>query len=140
MKSPELRSSRWVLGLAIFAIFFGLLTLFSGGSVLFNTEAQQLAGNYVGFVLWFNFLTGFAYVMAGVGLWMMQRWSIWLSFAIAAASLIVFVAFGLHILTGGGYEMRTVAAMSLRTSVWLIISVVAYKNLTPTPLEIQNLY
>jgi hypothetical protein len=32
-------------------------------------------------------------------------------------------------LSGGSYEMRTVAAMSLRTVVWLIISAVAYKNL-----------
>ena len=132
MKSPELKRSRWVGGLAIFAVLFGLLTIISGGSALFNAEAQKLAGNYVGFVLWFNFLAGFAYVVAGVGLWRMQRWSMWLSFAIAAGSLIVLAAFGLHILTGGSYEMRTVAAMSLRTVVWLIISAVAYKNLNPT--------
>ena len=138
MKSFKLKRSRWVGGLAIFAVLFGLLTIVSGGRALFNTEAQQAAGNYVGFVLWFNFLAGFAYVIAGVGLWRMQRWSMWLSFVIAAASLIVFAALGIHILTGGSYEMRTVAAMSLRTVVWLIISAVAYKNLNPAP-EIQNL-
>jgi len=138
MKSQELKRSRWVGGLAIFAVLFGLLTIVSGGSTLFNAEAQQLAGNYVGFVLWFNFLAGFAYVIAGVGLWRMQRWSMWLSFAIAAASFLVFAAFSLHISTGGSYEMRTVAAMTLRTVVWLIISAVAYKNLNPAP-EIQNL-
>ena len=137
MKSLELKRSRWVGGLAIFAVLFGLLTIVSGGSALFNAEAQQAAGNYVGFVLWFNFLAGFAYVVAGVGLWCKQPWSVWLSFAIAAASFIVLAAFGLHILTGGSYEMRTVAAMSLRTVVWLVISAVAYKNLKPTP-EIQN--
>ena len=136
MKSLELKRSRWVGGLAIFAVLFGLLTIVSGGSALFNAEAQQAAGNYVGFVLWFNFLAGFAYVVAGVGLWCKQPWSVWLSFAIAAASFIVLAAFGLHILTGGSYEMRTVAAMSLRTVVWLIISAVAYQNLNPTP-EIQ---
>jgi hypothetical protein len=138
MKSPELKRSHWVRGLAILAVLFGLLTIVSGGSALFNTEAQQAAGNYVGFVLWFNFLAGFAYVIAGVGLWRMQRWAMWLSFAIAIASLIVFAAFGLHILSGGRYEMRTVAAMSLRTVVWLIIAAVAYKNQNPT-LYIQNL-
>ena len=132
MKSPELKRSRWVGGLAIFAVLFGLLTIISGGSALFNAEAQKLAGNYVGFVLWFNFLAGFTYVVAGVGLWRMQRWSMWLSFAIAAGSLFVLVAFGLYILTGDSYEMRTVAAMSLRTVVWLVISAVAYKNLNPS--------
>ena len=117
---------------ALFAIVFGLLTIISGGSVLFTTGAQQLAGNTVGFVLWFNFLAGFAYVIAGVGLWRRLRWAMWLSVAIATASLIVFAAFGLHILSGGSYEMRTVAAMSLRTVVWLIISATAYQNLKPT--------
>ena len=138
MKSPELERSRWVGGLAIFAILFGLLTIISGGSALFNAEAQQAAGNYVGFVLWFNFLAGFAYVIAGVGLWRMQPWSMWLSFAIVAANLVIFATFGLHILSGGSYEMRTVAAMSLRTVVWLMISAIAYKNLNPNA-EIQNL-
>ena len=129
MNSLELKRSRWVGGLAIIAILFGLPTIVSGGSALFNAETQQAAGNYVGFVLWFNFLAGFAYVIAGVGLWRMQRWSMWLSFVIAAGSLIVLAAFVLHVLTGGSYEMRTVAAMSLRTVVWLITSAVAYKNL-----------
>ena len=131
MKSLKLKRSRWVGATALFAVLFGLLTIISGGRVLFNVEAQQAAGSYVAFVLWFNFLVGFAYIIAGVGLWTWQRWSMWLSFSIAAASLIVFAAFGLHILTGGSYEMRTIAAMSLRTVVWLIISAVAYHNLNP---------
>lgn len=129
MKTFELKHLSWVRATALFALLFGLLTIISGGSVLFNSEARQLAGNYVGFVLWFNFLAGFAYVIAGIGLWAWQRWSIWLSFSIAVASLIVFVAFGWHILSGGGYEGRTIAAMSLRTVVWFIIFAVAYKNL-----------
>lgn len=35
------------------------------------------------FVLWFNFLAGFAYIVAGVGLWMRRRWAMWLAVAIA---------------------------------------------------------
>ena len=119
----------WAWTAAIFAIPFGLLTIISGGSVLFNAEAQQHAGNYVGFVLWFNFLAGFAYIIAGIGLWTWQRWSTWLSLSIAISSLIVFAALGLHILSGGSYEMRTLAAMSLRTIVWFIISALAYQML-----------
>jgi hypothetical protein len=129
MKAPGFKRSRWVGALAIVAILFGLLTILSGGRTLFNAEARQLAGNYVTFVLWFNFLAGFAYVIAGVGLWFWQRWSMWLSFAIAAATLAIFVAFGIQIWTGGNYEMRTVAAMGLRTITWLVISAVAYTKL-----------
>ncbi len=132
MKSPVVKRSRWVGALAIMAILFGLLTIISGGFTLFNAEAQQLAGNYVAFVLWFNFLAGFAYVVAGVGLWLWQRWSVWLSFAIAVATLFIFAAFGLQIWHGGSYEMRTVAAMGLRAMTWLAISAVAYVKLANT--------
>ncbi|MCE7986983.1 MAG: hypothetical protein DYG89_37900 [Caldilinea sp. CFX5] len=128
MRSPLLKHSRWVGALAMVAVLFGLLTIVSGGRTLFNAEAQQLAGNIVPFVLWFNFLAGFAYVIAGGGLWFRQRWALWLSFAIAAVTLLVFAAFGLQIGSGGSYEMRTVGAMSLRALVWLMISVVAYRN------------
>ena len=132
MESPKLTRSRWVGVAAIVAIFFGLLTIVSGGLTLFNAEVQQLAGNYVPFVLWFNFLAGFAYVIAGIGLWTMQRWSLWLSIAIAAATLVAFAAFGIQIWTGGSYEIRTVGAMGLRAIVWIIVSIVAYRNLHPT--------
>jgi hypothetical protein len=110
---------------------FGLLTVRSGGAVLWQPEARQAAGNYVDFVVWFNFLAGFAYVAVGVGLWGWQRWSIWLAIAIAGATLIVFAAFGLHMLLGGSYEGRTVAAMSLRSVVWLSIAAAAYRYLKP---------
>lgn len=129
MKSPKFTRSHWVGGLAIVAILFGMLTIVSGGRTLFNAEAQQLAGNYVPFVLWFNFFAGFTYIIAGIGLWTMQRWAPWLSFGIAATTIIVFGAFSVQIWTGGLYEMRTVSAMGLRAIVWIIIAAVAYKNL-----------
>lgn len=132
MNSSKITRSRWSSIMAVVAVLFGLLTIVSGGRTLFNAEVQQLAGNYVPFVLWFNFLAGFAYVIAGIGLWTMQRWSLWLSVAIAAATLLVFAVFGIQIWMGGLYEIRTVGAMGLRTIVWIIASAVAYKNLRPS--------
>lgn len=131
MKTLQLNGSIWVWATALFAILFGLLTIISGGSVLFNAQAQQTAGDYVEFVVWFNFLASFAYVIAGIGLWLRRRWSIWLSFLIVGATLAIFAAFGGHILSGGAYEMRTVAAMGLRSAVWLVISAIAYRYLNP---------
>jgi len=56
--------------MSIIAVVFGLLTIKSGGMVLFTEgDAHQAAGNYVPFVLWFNFLAGFVYILAGIGLW-----------------------------------------------------------------------
>lgn len=114
--------------IALIAIAFGLLTIKEGGSVLFVDGASRAAaGNYVPFVLWFNFLAGFAYVIAGVGLWLRQRWAIWLAVAIAAATAFTFAAFGLHVYFGGDYEQRTVIAMSLRTLVWVVIAAIAWR-------------
>lgn len=132
MNSPKITRSRWSSIIAVVVILFGLLTIVSGGRTLFNAEVQQLAGNYVPFVLWFNFLAGFAYVIAGIGLWTPRRWSLWLSFVIAAATLLVFAAFGIQVWIGGSYEMRTVGAMGLRALVWIITSAVAYKHLNLT--------
>ena len=75
----------WAISLV--AIGFGLLTLKEGGTILFGDDvARAAAGNYVPFVLWFNFLAGFAYVVAGAGLWLSQRWAVWLAITIAVAS------------------------------------------------------
>ncbi len=114
----------WLISsLAIVAILFGLMTIKEGGAVLVGNEAAvAAAGNYVPFVLWFNFLSGFAYIAAGVGLWLQQRWAVWLAIAIAAAIAITFAAFGMHINAGGAYEQRTLIAMSMRTAVWFVIA------------------
>ncbi len=136
MQSPMSARSRWLGALAVIAVVFGVLTLLSGGRTLFNAQAQQQAGNYVAFVLWFNFLAGLAYVVAGVGLWFRRRWSMWLSFAIAVATLFVFATFGVRIWRGGSYEMRTVAAMALRALTWLVVSWAAYVKLARTHRQI----
>ena len=128
MKTPELARSRWVTAVALFAIFFGLLTIVSGGAALFNADAQQLAGDYVGFVLWFNFLAGFAYVVAGIGMWTLQRWSLWLAIAIATATLCVFGAFGYQVWLGHSYESRTLGAMVVRSVFWILASIVVSRN------------
>ena len=118
----------WVISLV--AVGFGLLTIKEGGTILFGDEASRAtAGNYVPFVLWFNFLAGFAYVVAGVGLWMRQRWAVWLAIAIAAATVFAFAAFGEYVDSGAAYEQRTVIAMSLRTLVWATIAAIAWRGL-----------
>ncbi len=118
----------WAITLVAFG--FGLLTIKEGGMTLSgDAAAVKAAGNYVPFVLWFNFVAGFAYVIAGAGLWMRQRWAVWLAIAIAAATALVFAAFGAHVVSGGLFEQRTVIAMSLRTLVWVAIAAVAWRRL-----------
>lgn len=113
---------------ALVAIAFGAATIRAGGSVLFGDGARS-AGNVVGFVLWFNFLAGFAYVAAGAGLWLRRCWSARLALAIAAATVLVFAAFGVHVVEGGAFEMRTAWAMTLRSAVWILIATLAFKSI-----------
>ncbi|MBU1665161.1 MAG: hypothetical protein KKG92_07145 [Gammaproteobacteria bacterium] len=104
---------------AAVALAFGLVTIASGGRVLFGDEAaRQAAGNYLPFVVWFNFLAGFAYVAAAAGLAIRRPWAPRLALAIAITTALVFLVFGLFILTGTPFESRTVAAMTLRTALW----------------------
>ncbi|MGV8892575.1 MAG: hypothetical protein ACOH2K_06510 [Burkholderiaceae bacterium] len=120
----------WIWAISLVGIGFGLLTIKESGSILFGGEAAlEAAGNYVPFVLWFNFVAGFAYVIAGAGLWLQQPWAVWLAVVIAAATAFVFAAFGVHVYAGGAYEMRTVIAMSLRTLVWVTIAAIASRGL-----------
>ena len=116
--------------LSVIAVVFGLLTLKAGGSVIFNIgSARQVEGNFVPFVVWFNFLSGFFYIAAGIGLWLQRRWAVTLSIALVISISITYIVFGIHVLNGGPYEMRTVYAMALRTFVWGVISIVSYKQL-----------
>ena len=115
---------------AIVAVVFGAATIRAGGGVLFGDGAQA-AGNVIGFVLWFNFLAGFAYVVAGAGLWLRRRWSALLALAIAAATVLVFGAFGIHVAAGGAFEARTAWAMTLRSAVWVLIAVWALREVRP---------
>lgn len=125
----ERRRPRWAAILALVAIIFGIVTIIVGGKTLSVGAERTAPGNIVPFVLWFNFVAGFAYVIAGVGLFLWKRWAAQLSAAIAAATTGVFIAFGLHVLVGGAFESRTVAAMIIRSVVWIIIAASACRTL-----------
>jgi hypothetical protein len=124
------RRDPWLIVAAVVAIVFGLATIRAGGRVVFGVpDAVVAAGNYVPFVLWFTFVAGFFYVLAGVGFWLRRRWAFALAVAIAAATVAVFAAFGIHVATGGAWEARTMAAMTLRSVVWIVLAFVAARRI-----------
>ena len=115
---------RWAALAAVVAVAFGIVTIIVGGKTLFGGPAERAAaGNIVPFVLWFNFMAGFAYVVAGCGVFLWRRWAAQLSAAIAIGTLAVFVALGIHIFLGGAFEARTIGAMTVRSLVWIVIAV-----------------
>jgi hypothetical protein len=64
-------------------------------------------------------------VAAALGLAAGRRWSAALAAVIAVATVLVFAAFGVHVATGGQYEPRTVAALTLRSGFWLALAALA---------------
>ena len=124
------RSVKW---LALAAIAFGVLTVFSGGRALFGgVEARAELGNIVPFVLWFNFTAGFVYVLAGVALLRSKRWAAPLAMFLAVSTVLVFLAFAVQIVAGGAFEARTVGALSLRSLFWIAVALVAMRAMKAT--------
>lgn len=113
----------WTRVAASLALIFGTMTITSGGLVLFGGESVRAqAGDVVQLVVWFNFMAGFAYVLAGIGIWKQATWAFKLSVAIAVATLAVAAIFAWMVMTGAAFEMRTVGALILRFFVWVGIS------------------
>mgnify|MGYP000216824384 CR=1 FL=1 len=110
------------------AMVFGALTVFSGAKGLFGPpEAQAALGQVVPWVLWFNFVAGFAYMGVGWGLAHgAPRWSAQASMALAVLTGAVAAALATHIALGGGFEMRTVGAMALRLTFWSVVARLAW--------------
>lgn len=129
--STETRVSRGLRIAGWIAVVFGVLTVVSGGRALFGgADAQAAVGDAVPFVLWFNFLSGFVYVLAGVGILLGRTWGAPLTYLLAIAIALVFLAFGWRVLSGGSYEMRTVGAMSLRLAFWIGLAVAVSRSKT----------
>ena len=120
--------------MAIAAVVFGAVTVLSGGRALFGSlETRAALGNVVPFVLWFNFLVGFVYILAGAGLLRRRRWAIHASLFVAISTILVFAAFGLHVMDGVAFETRTVGALTLRTLFWIAVTIVAMRAMKSTP-------
>lgn len=117
---------RWAIAAAVIAVAFGIVTVFVGGKTLFAPRAA--AGNIVPFVLWFNFIAGFAYIIAGCGIFLWKRWAAHLSAAIAIATVAVFAALGVYIFLDGAFEVRTIGAMTIRSLIWIAIAGGMYRT------------
>jgi hypothetical protein len=130
------QKNNWVNSAAIFAILFGVLTVISGGTALFGSaQAKAMAGNVVGFVLWFYFLAGFVYVLAGAGLYTLKKLAVKLTLFIAVANMIVLLVFVWHVASGYAYEMRTIVAMLFRCIVWVVIATVCCRAIGCRPVK-----
>lgn len=114
--------SIYIKGAGIVSLFFGLVTIFMGGSVildLFGLRAEQ--GHYVLFVVWANLICGFLYVFSTFGFFARKKWTELLYLIAIWLLVVTFVGFFSWIISGRVYEARTIGAMSFRLVLTLIL-------------------
>lgn len=123
----------WKRAIAVFALLFGVITLFKSGGVLFGPQsARDAVGDYIPFVVTFNFVAGFFYILAAIGIWAGRSWGNTVAVLIAVGTLLVTIAFAIHVLMGGSYEMQTVGALGIRAGFWVIIALVLRRGSGPS--------
>ena len=119
----------WKKILGIIAVLFAALTLFKSGGVLFGPQsARDAVGHFVPFVVQFNFVAGFFYLLAGIGIFLGRGWALGLSVLIAVATLITTGFFARHLAAGGAFEMQTVGALGIRSAFWIAVSLILWRK------------
>ncbi len=121
-----LKQSHIQIGLTF--LIFGLMTILSGGRALFGEDAVSARGNIVPLVLWFNFIAGFFYVMAGISTLRLKSCVKKLSIVLAVLSALVLLYLANYIYQGGLYENKTVVAMTFRTTFWSFFAIYFQKS------------
>lgn len=120
------KSQRILKAIAIgLALFFGIVTVFKGGSVAF------FAGD-PGYIVYrplvlYNFSMGFLYITAGLLLWKSLRSGQILASSIFVLNLIALIAIIAIFKHGGGVAKQSLAAMSFRSMLWFTIALIAFK-------------
>lgn len=122
MNTLYFKIAAWVL------ILFGLATIFAGGSVILDLFGmREKEGNYVLLVVWANVISGFLYLVASYGFFKREAWT---AAVLSAATWILIAAFAgllIHIQNGGIYENKTIVAMIFRTTLTIVLLIIARK-------------
>lgn len=120
--------------IATMLFVFAALTIFMGGSVIFDWYGiRKQQGDYVPFIVWTNFISGFFYLLATYGFLKLKKWTFWVLMTIAIVLILALIGLRLYIDHGGVFETRTLGAMGSRIILTLIFSGFAY-------YKIQNQY
>jgi hypothetical protein len=115
----------------IVSAFFGLLTLFAGGSVILDLfEIREREGKYILFVVWANFICGFLYLFASYGFFKLKKWttpllkiSIWIL-------IIVLVVLLAWIINDNPFENKTIVALAFRFFLTTGLLLISTKNIS----------
>lgn len=125
------KSVRYITSLALTAL--GLLSVFLTSSVIFDLFGiREMEGNYVLFIVYANFISGFIYIVSAYGLSTKKTWTVKLLALSSIILIVAFVGLNFHINSGGIYETKTFNAMIFRTSITILFTIIAYFTITKT--------
>lgn len=119
------KTNFWI---ALIVFIFGLLTLVSGGRALFTEVGINARGNAVPLILWFNFVSGFFYLLASYFTFTLKGCAKKLALVLAGFNALALLYLVGHILQGGLFENRTLAAMSFRAIFWIALATYFHKS------------
>ncbi len=114
--------------IAFVFLVFGVMTIMSGGRALFTEVGVSTRGNIVPLVLWFNFIAGFFYIIAGISTFKLKACVKKLSVLLAILNILVWLYLVNHIYQGGLYENKTLVAMTFRTVFWISFAIYFHKS------------
>lgn len=129
------KKATWINVLSIFIILFGLTTITAGGNAFFTQSGRIAAGKIIPLVLWYNFIAGFFYILAGFAIYKQKSMAIRISMLLANSSFAIYFALLIHIFKGNEYETRTLIAMTFRTFFWIAIATTTFRSRQIEPVE-----
>ena len=117
--------------LTVFLLAFGLLTLFLSTSVIFDLFGiRAMEGNYVLFIVLANFISSILYLFSAYGFFKMKKWTALLLGISAVILFASFIALKVYISNGGIFETKTVNAMMFRTTLTIVLALVAFYTIS----------
>jgi len=110
---------------------FGLLSMFKSLSIIFNLfHLREIEGHYVLFVVIANLICGIIYLCAGYGIFKEKNWTTNFLFIAAFILIFTFIVLVIYIISGGIYEEKTIIAITIRTFITLVFTLISWNFIT----------
>lgn len=111
---------------ATVAVLFSLLTIVEGSQALLGITQQE----YIVFtpLLIYNVAMAIVGLFVGMLIWLNHKRALTLTSIVTVLHLIVLIIVAVIFISDGPVAMHSVKAMTIRTAIWLAITLVAWKT------------
>ncbi|KAA3620477.1 MAG: hypothetical protein DWQ05_00630 [Calditrichaeota bacterium] len=109
----------------IFAIFVGILSMFSGSSIILGLKQPGYVILY--WLVWYNVIMGLISVVVGSGILLARPWGLKLVRYIAGAHISILLVLVAMYLLSATVAVQSIGAMIFRSIVWIAITFAVWK-------------